>query len=316
MKRKTGIGPWLVYALVRSIIFVFHSFPVDWNLRTARLMGWVWWVVSPRHRNRTIEHLRLAYGQELEGKELRRVALRSMQHQAMWVMELLFTPRLIGEWTWRRYVETGDMSEALRALLDGRGAVLVTGHYGNWELTGHLLSVFGFEVVALMRPLDNVYLNRYLVETRRAAGLALLDKKGATEAAEAILARGAALAFIADQDAGRKGLFVDFFGVPASTYKSIGLLAMQAEAPIIVGCARRIGDRFRYELVVDRVIQPAEWQGQEDPLRWITQEYTSAIERAVRQDPTQYLWTHRRWKSRPRSERRKQAAGPARLGVE
>ena len=103
---------------------------------------------------------------------------------------------------------------------------------------------------------------------------------------------------------GRKGLFVDFFGVQASTYKSIGLLAMQAEAPIIVGCARRIGDRFRYELKVERVIQPDEWRDRDDPLHWLTQEYTSALERAVRRDPTQYLWLHRRWKSRPKSERR------------
>lgn len=306
MKRRTGFVAWLTYAVVRWCIFVFHSFPLDWNLRTARLMGWVWWVISPRHRNRTIGHVRLAYGSSMSEEEVQRVARRSMQHLVMLVMEMLFTPRIIGESTWRQYVDVSDLSEAMEVLLKGRGAVLVTGHYGNWELTGHLLSLMGFEVVALMRPLDNVYLNRYLVETRRAGGLQLLDKKGAMDSAEEILARGGALAFIADQDAGRKGLFVDFFGVQASTYKSIGLLAMQAEAPIIVGCARRIGDRFQYELKVERVIQPAEWRDRDDALHWITQEYTSALERAVRRDPTQYLWIHRRWKSRPKSERRLQ----------
>ena len=72
--------------------------------------------------------------------------------------------------------------------------------------------------------------------------------------------------------------------------------------PIVVGCARRVGDRFRYEVECTRVIRPEEWAGREDPLTWITQEYSWAIERFVREAPEQYLWMHRRWKSRPKDE--------------
>ena len=112
------------------------------------------------------------------------------------------------------------------------------------------------------------------------------------------------LAFVGDQDAGRKGIFVDFFGQPASTYKSIGLLAMAVECPIVVGYARRIKRFGRYEVGVQRVIQPHDWQTKADPLRWITQEYTRAIEEFVREAPEQYLWIHRRWKSQPRARRK------------
>ncbi len=304
MKRRTGLIPWLQYVGIRAVAFLLHMFPVDLNLATARLLGQVWWYLTPRHRDRARAHLRAAYGDALGGRELDRIALRSMQQQVMLAVEVMFTPRLISEWTWAKYVRLTDFREALRVLLDGRGALLVTGHYGNWELTGHLLAVYGFEVVAIMRPFDNVYLNRYLVQTRKAAGLQLLDKKGAMDSAEDILHRGGTIGFIADQDAGRKGLFVDFFGRKASTYKSIGLLAISAEVPIIVGYARRISDRLRYELGVERIIYPHEWQNRGDPLHWITQEYTSAIERFVRRDPSQYLWIHRRWKSRPKDERR------------
>ncbi|HUU83613.1 MAG TPA: lipid A biosynthesis acyltransferase [Phycisphaerae bacterium] len=309
MKNKNGMVAWLQYAALRLAIFLIHMFPVDANLRTARLLGRVWWHIDRRHRDRTREHLRLAYGDSLSDAEVDRIALRSMQHLVMLVIEMIFTPWLITDWTWARYVKLTDFGEALRILLDGHGAILVTGHYGNWELTGHLLALYGFEVLAIMRPLDNVYLNRYLVQTRRSAGLQLLDKKGATEAAEAALHRGAALGFIADQNAGHKGLFVDFFGRKASTYKSIGLLAMSAEVPIIVGCARRTGDRLHYELCAERIIRPEEWARRDDPLRWITQEYTAAIERFVRRDPSQYLWTHRRWKSRPKDEQTREPAG-------
>ncbi len=302
MKTKRGPLAWLQYAAVRTAIFLFHMFPVDMNLRTARLIGLIWARFDRKHRDRTRDHVRLAYGETLSAAEIDRLALRSMQHLVMLVIEMMFTPRLINDWTWARYVKLTDFGDAVRVLLDGRGAILVTGHYGNWELTGHLLALYGFEVLAIMRPLDNVYLNRYLVRTRRAAGLELLDKKGASERAEEALRRGAALGFIADQNAGRKGLFVDFFGRQASTYKSIGLLAMAAEVPIIVGCARRTEDRLQYELSVERIIHPHEWADRDDPLIWITQEYTAAIERFVRRDPSQYLWIHRRWKTRPKGE--------------
>ena len=309
MRRKTGVTAWLQYAAVRAVAFLLQMFPVDLNLGTARFLGRVWWHLMPRHRRRARAHLRAAYGQALADEQVDRIALKSMQQLVMLAVEVIFTPRLIGEWNWARYVRTTDFSEALRVLLAGRGAILVTGHYGNWELTGHLLCVYGVEVVAIMRPLDNVYLNRYLVGTRRAAGLELLDKKGATDQAEEILRRGGALGFIADQDAGRKGLFVDFFGQQASTYKSIALLAVRAEVPIIVGYARRLSDRLQYELGVERIIHPHEWRDRDDPLRWITQEYTSAIESFVRRDPEQYLWIHRRWKSRPRQKGQASAAG-------
>jgi KDO2-lipid IV(A) lauroyltransferase len=244
----------------------------------------------------------MALGDQLSPEEITNVARRSLEQLAMFAVEFLAVPRVMREWTWRRRVRLHNMRDALRVLLDGRGALLLTGHFGNWELAGYLLAVLGFDVSAVMRPLDNVYLNRYVVRIRSGKGLSLIDKQGATSAAEEIIKRGGVLGFIADQNAGRKGMFVDFFGVKASTYKSIGLLAMTAEIPIIVGYAQRISQRFEYEVGVERIIQPDEWRDQPDPLRWITQEYTAAIEACVRRAPEQYLWIHRRWKSRPRDE--------------
>jgi len=245
----------------------------------------------------------LAYGDSLNAAEIDRIALRSMQHQAMMAVEMAFAPRLIDEWTWPKYVRPVGVEQALRVMLQGKGALLLTAHFGSWELAGYLLATYGFDIVAIMRPLDNEYLNRFVVRTRQRRGLRLINKKGATAEAEEIIRSGAALGFIADQNAGRKGMFVDFFGVQASAYKSIGLLAMAMEAPIIVGYARRVGDRFFYEVGVQRIIHPHEWRDQADPLRWITQENTAAIETFVRKWPEQYLWIHRRWKSRPKAER-------------
>jgi len=111
------------------------------------------------------------------------------------------------------------------------------------------------------------------------------------------------LGFIADQNAGDKGMFVPFFGRLASSYKSIGLLAIRQEVPVVCGYAHRIGPGFYYELGVADVIQPGDWQDRHDPLYYVTARYARAIETMVRKKPEQYLWMHRRWKSRPRHER-------------
>jgi KDO2-lipid IV(A) lauroyltransferase len=104
---------------------------------------------------------------------------------------------------------------------------------------------------------------------------------------------------LADQDAGQRGLFVDFFGRPASTHKAIALLAIEHQAPVVVGVARRIGRRFHYEIRCADIIEPGEFTGSADDARLLTQRYTRALEELIRQDPTQYLWLHRRWKHQP-----------------
>lgn len=290
------------YAALRSWAVLMDCFPVRTNLVTGRLMGDLWWLLRPAHRERAMNHLRAAFGDEYSDAELRRIARRSLEHFAqLYLVELVMTPRLVNEWSWARYVELDDLGPALRELLSGRPVLMLTPHFGNFELMGYTVSRLGLPMTAVMRPLDNPLITAHLIRTRQAGGLSLLFKKGATAKAPEVLARGEPLSFIADQDAGRKGLFVEFFGRPASTYKSIGLLAMQYGATVIVGSATRIGREFRYRLRVDRIIQPEEWREREDPLFWITQEFSYAMEAAIRRAPEQYLWVHRRWKHQPKA---------------
>jgi Kdo2-lipid IVA lauroyltransferase/acyltransferase len=308
MKRTEAPTPWLAvryaveYAALRLWCLIIGCFAIETNLETARLMGLAWWLSSRRRREGAIENLRQSFGERYSTAELRRIARRSYEHFAqLYLVELALTPRIINKWSWARYVELYQLGPALRELLSERGVIMVTGHFGNYELLGFTICRLGIPLVAVMRPLDNPLVNRYLLQAREAGGLSLLYKKGATQSAEAILESGGALCFIGDQDAGRKGIFVDFFGRPASTYKSIGLLAMQQRVPIIVGVATRTGRGFRYRIAVERIIQPHEWAERDDPLRWITQTFSYALESAIRRAPEQYLWVHRRWKHQPKA---------------
>src|SRR5690606_12694079 len=143
--------------------------------------------------------------------------------------------------------------------------ILVTGHCGNWEVIGYALGLLGFRVHALYRPLDMRAADRWIREVRSARGLYLLDKFGAMRQTPGIMARGEMLGFVADQNAGGRGMCVPFFDRLASPYKSIGLLAMQHRAPIVCGQALRIGahgpdipeairdQAFRYRIHVEDI---------------------------------------------------------------
>lgn len=288
-----------MYVLVRSVFALLQILPPQVGLDSARAVAGIWKRIMPRHRRHAVTHLKHALGQQYTDVQIESLADQSLESVIRFAIELVCLPRRINPFTWSRYIELHNFDDALRILLEGRGAVLVTGHYGSFEIIGHLLAALGFPITAVMRPIDNTYLNDFVVASRKVNGLTLLDKKGATLHAEAHLQSGALVGFIGDQDAGRKGLFVDFFGQPASTYKSIGLLAMSMNVPVIVGYARRLGSVPRYCVGVQRILLPRDWESEPDPLRWITREYTRAIEEFVRDDPAQYLWIHRRWKSQP-----------------
>jgi Kdo2-lipid IVA lauroyltransferase/acyltransferase len=292
----------LQYIALRTVSMLLHCFPVNANLQTARLLGNLMYAVDRKHRERALGNLKRSFP-EMPEAQRQEMARRSMQQMFMLFVEVLFTTRLVHIDTWRKYCDLENFQETLQLLLKRKqGLILLTGHYGNWEILGYVLATLGFETTSIARPLDNPYVNQWLLGVREKKGQRIIAKKGATEDVVQVLENGGAVGFIADQNAGTKGMFVDFFGRKASTYKSIGLLAMQFEVPVVIGFARRTNDQFLFKVKVQDVIHPEDWKPQDDPLRYITQRYTRAIEDFVREDPGQYLWVHRRWKTRPKGE--------------
>ncbi|GMV24823.1 MAG: hypothetical protein AMXMBFR58_08540 [Phycisphaerae bacterium] len=253
--------------------------------------------------HRAMSHLRQAFP-DWDDDRRHEVTVASYEHLFRLGVEMAFTPRCLTTDSWAGHVEVGKVDEALGALLTNGPSILICGHCGNWEVLGYTLSLLGFRLHALYRPLDVKPLDAWVRRTREACGLTLVDKFGAVDQLPSILSRGYPVGFVADQNAGDRGLFVPFFGRLASTYKSIGLLAMQFDAPVICGMARRLDEaNFRYILEIQDVIWPREWKDAPDPLFYLTARYRRAIEQAVISAPEQYLWMHRIWKSRPRHER-------------
>ncbi|RPI64598.1 MAG: lipid A biosynthesis acyltransferase [Planctomycetaceae bacterium] len=301
-KNRNKYLDYIAYLGMRLFAMFVHMFDHKTNYRTAALIGNLLYRFDKRHRKRALEHLRLSFPDWSDEKR-RQVARASMRNLVYLGLEVLFTTRLITPGRWRRHITLTDMSETIRLLLEREsGVIMLTGHFGNWEVVGYMMATLGFPTVSIARRLDNLYIDKYVFGIRQNTGQMILDKRGATTAAPEVLENKGVVGFIADQDAGKKGAFVDFFGRKASTYKSIALLAIQYNAPVIIGFGRRLDEDYHFEIGIQRLIRPEEWADKDDPVMWITQEYTTALENVVRRAPEQYLWVHRRWKHRPKGE--------------
>jgi Kdo2-lipid IVA lauroyltransferase/acyltransferase len=179
------------------------------------------------------------------------------------VVDAMVMPRLLTPDSWPTFLRLTNFTWMLHKLIRREPLINITAHYGNWELLGYAMAVIGYPVSAVARPLDNPFINKWLLGVRESRGMRIITKWGATTIVQDILRSGGRVGFTADQNAGDQGLFVPFFGRLASSYKSIGLLALQHHLPIVVGCAVRLpGNHFLYELQCSD-IQPGD--GDDDP---------------------------------------------------
>ncbi len=308
-RRQSATKLWFQYLAARLAVMGLTTFDIRTNLRTAAALGQAAYRASPRlkiagrYRQRAQSNLRLAFPQ-LAQSQIDRLTMRSFEYLTQLAVEICQTPRLIHTDSWPHRIRFKNLGETVELLNRGNPALLLTGHLGSWEVMGFMMTLLGYRIDAIARPFDNHLLYNWLLGIRQRHGMGVITKWNATQRMVGVLESGGALAFIADQNAGDKGLFVPFFGRLASAYKSIGLLALKQRVPVICGYTRRLPQGFRYEVGIEDVIYPDDWINQPDPLYYITARYTRAIENMVRLFPDQYLWGHRRWKSRPPHEKK------------
>lgn len=303
----------LAYLGIRSVMAAAMVGPPGPTIRAAAALGRAVAKsrTSRRRVRRALDNLEVAFP-EWDHEQRYECAIRSHEHLLMLGAEIAAAPRLLTEDGWPDHLLMGDIAPAVRSLVEAGPCVLITGHCGNWELLGYTMALLGFPAHALYRPLDLPPLDRWVRNTRERRGLTLVDKFGAVRRLPELVAGGAPAAFVADQNGGDRGVFVPFFGRLTSTYKSIGLLALQFNATIVCGVARRLSPAERrglgrnslgFRVEVTDAFGPADWATHPDPLFYLTARYRRGIELMVRRAPEQYLWMHRIWRSRPRHER-------------
>jgi KDO2-lipid IV(A) lauroyltransferase len=306
-KARRASVDFAVYLAVRVMVCLAQAVPVRVAFAAAEGLAWLAYRIDRRHRLVAAENLRHAFpGTDDAGID--RLVRGCYRHFVRVAVEMILLPRKIRMHNYPRYVRIATPGPVVRALVSREPVLLVTGHLGNWEMTGYMMGASGHRTYAVARVLDNPYLERFLLKFRQATGQTLIAKKDDFGRLQAVLEGGGKVGVLADQDAGPRGVFVDFFGRPASAHKGLALLAIEYDAPLLVAATVRVAEPMRYELVCEDIIRPRDYAGRPDAVKAITQRYHAALERLIRRHPEQYFWLHRRWKTRPKSETKRMAA--------
>jgi KDO2-lipid IV(A) lauroyltransferase len=296
-----------VYVAVRLAICIVQALPLETCAQAARWLSWLMTDIVRLREKLIDDNLRHAYP-NWSAAQRRQARRQVWEHLFLFVAEIAHTPRKIHDTNWRDYVRLTNVRQSVRLLLSQRPVVLVTAHHGNFELTGYILGILGFPTYTVARTLDNPYLDRFVNRFRGLTGQFIIPKKGGYDQILRILSGGGTLSFLADQYAGSKGCFVEFFGRPASVHKAIALLVLAHDASLIVGGGTRQEGPLRYELTIQAVFDPKTSNHDLHAVRPLTQWYTSQLETLIRRHPEQYWWLHDRWRDRRKKAARRQAA--------
>lgn len=246
------------------------------------------------------EHLRLAFP-ERPDEWVRRTAEASYAHLGREMMTTLRLSHLSPDQVVQRVHHDVGRDRFYGALSEGRGLVLAGSHFGNWELGAASIAAQGYPVDAVYQPQRNPLFNEAIVSARRRLGLQLIPRNVASKRTLQGLRAGRIVAFVADQNAGRTGVFVPFFSRLASTHRGAALMAVRSGAPLFFGAAIRQAEGY---LGISEEITESREGPLEEVVARLTAAFTAVLERLVRQWPEQYFWHHRRWKTRPPGEKR------------
>jgi KDO2-lipid IV(A) lauroyltransferase len=285
------------YAALRGLVGSIRLLPLGAAYALGRGVGRLLHRLDRRHREVALENLRAAFPEKSEA-ERRAIALGAFQSFALVAVEMAILGKRLDPHHWREHVEPRNFALVERIVESGRGCVFMTGHFGNWEVLGASMALAGIPFHSVARPIDNPLADRFFVRLREQFGQKIVRKRGALREMVRVLREGGYLGLLADQDARGRGLFVEFFGRPASTEPAPAVLAVKLGVPMLVGFCHRTG-RFRFVAEAAAVLEPDPAADRDAEVRRLTQEYTACVEAVIRRHPEQWLWLHRRWKTRP-----------------
>ncbi len=299
-KLRLVVTEFAAYAFVRVLIAVVQTMPTDMGDSICRGLAWAATHPLRIRRRITDENLQGCFP-DADPADRKRLSVAMWHHLLLMSFEIAWAQRRLHLSNWSEHVQFKNNKVLLGYLLGGRPTVLVTGHYGNFEIGGYVIGLMGFPSTSIARKLDNQYLDTWVGRFRAAHGQFMVDKNGCAPLIEEHLRQGGTLSLLADQHAGDKGCWVNFLGIPASCHKALALFTMSSGAPMITGYTRRIdGTPMKFESGCIAVADPqSDPDGICESVTRLTEWYNEKLADAIRPAVQQYWWLHRRWRTPP-----------------
>lgn len=266
--------------------------------------GWVlgnlYYFFIAKMRRRAVEHMMPALGiDETEAKKLVRASFINMARN---VLDILAMP-MLNEKNLSDYIEIDHLERMQEALAEGRGVVVLTGHVGCWEWLSAAFTLNGMPVSAIAKPQPNIQYTRALDDLRATIHVEIFSR-GTSEliAAARALKRGRLLGFLADQDGGPGGAFIDFLGRTASTPLGPAVFSRKFKSPVVPAFILR-QPNGKYRVVVGEIMRCPNTGDSDRDLHEFTVQMTAIVERIIRENPTQWIWFQKRWNTPPAEQK-------------
>ena len=291
----------LEYAPVWLMVKVMGTLPRPLARAVSITLGRMIYWLHVRLRHVGMRNLELAFPEKSRRERARilRGVFTSLGRQ---LAELCLFPRLTAE-NIQQVVVYDGFENFDKAYAQGKGVLFLTGHIGGWELSAFTHSLHGHPLHVVMRSLDNVYLDRLTRQYRTMHGNSMVDKDDFVRGLLSAMKAGETVGILMDTNmTPPQGVFVDFFGIPACTASGLARIALRTGAAVVPGFTVWDSVLRKYRLRFDAAVKLIRTGDDEADIVANTAQFTKVIEDYVRRYPDQWLWVHRRWKTRPEGQ--------------
>ncbi|MCF7804633.1 MAG: hypothetical protein K9N46_10200 [Candidatus Marinimicrobia bacterium] len=311
MKTSNTIRYKLEYWGLLFIVVPWYYLPRQISLALGSALGWIVAHILPIRRSVVESNLRRAFPHK-SPREINKLTINTYRHFGRMIADFVRQDRYSAS-EMRKMVTMENRELLENAIADDSGAVLLLGHFGNWEIFGRWLGFQqDFQSVALERPQNNPFVSDFITTKRKVGNLNMMSIFESTASFLSVLQDGKVLMMLADQDARKRGAFVDFFDIPSSTPRGAAVFAHRVKAPVILVFPIMRPDKT-YHFIFEELTYSGITNG--NAVNYILQQYMKRLQFHVSQHPEQYFWFHRRWKTQPAKQSATDSVAPSLAGA-
>ena len=298
---RAGIKGVAEYSLALLIVRLFAAMPRRIAYPTAKTLARLGFHLARRQRRAGLHNLQMAFP-ELSQNARERILRGSFENLGRLLVEFTHLPEL-NKGNICRFVVHDGLENYLEGLRRGRGVIFMTAHFGAWELSSFAHAVYGYPLRFVVRPIDNTRVERLISTYRTRSGNIPIERRSAARDILKALRQNEAVGILFDQNTTRsEGVFAEFFGIPAATTPALALFALRTGAAVVPGFLIWDASLRKHRLRLDPPVQLIETGNLDHDVLENTKIFNKILEAYIRAYPDQWLWIHRRWKTRPEGE--------------
>lgn len=298
-KKRFKLSDFVQYIGLKAFVSVIRLLPLNIGMLLGKSLAYAVYLIDRKHRTVADENLRNAYGEDLSDFQIKKIIRRNYLHFASVGIDFIKLPQIVNSSNWQKHFEMEGLEFARKARKEGKGIIFVTGHVGNWEVLGCAFDFFFHPLHSIAKHMKNPFVDRFFTRLREYGNQEIIFKEKAAREMIKVLKNNKFLGILVDQNARKNSIFVDFFGQKASTTRVVATLSLKTGAPIIMAFLRRSERRYRFKISLSKPIQIEKTGDLEKDIFNLTQRYTTIMESRIREHPHEWIWIHRRWKTRP-----------------